>query len=141
MPVSTASDQLDVIGKTVPGEAVQTADNQVLADVLRAYGRARDADAARVIVSFANSDRVQVRDAVGRARIADDLPASHALARAYGQPGEVRVCASFHGLNNISQAGGAEPVNTPEALLQLLESWKDRSQGAGTRVYLPLLRR
>ena len=45
-----AAKMLDVLGKTVPGEAVQTTDNQVLADVLRAYGRTRDTDAARVIV-------------------------------------------------------------------------------------------
>jgi hypothetical protein len=57
------------------------------------------------------------------------------------QPGEVRVCASCHGLNNASQAGGAEPANTPDALVQLLESWKDRPRGGATRVYLPLLRR
>jgi tetratricopeptide (TPR) repeat protein len=62
-----AAKQLDVLGKTVPGEAVQTTDNQVLADVLRAYGRAKDADAARVVVSFANSDRAQVRDAAREA--------------------------------------------------------------------------
>ncbi len=62
-----ASKLLDSLGKTVPGEAVQTADNQVLADVLRAYGRTKDMDAARVIVSFANSDRAQVRDAAREA--------------------------------------------------------------------------
>jgi hypothetical protein len=62
-----ASKMLDVLGKTVPGEAVQTADNQVLADVLRAYGRTKDVDAARVIVSFANSDRSQVREAAREA--------------------------------------------------------------------------
>src|SRR5258708_5274100 len=62
-----ASKMLDVLGKTVPGEAVQTADNQVLADVLRAYGRTKDTDAARVIVSFANSDRTQVREAAREA--------------------------------------------------------------------------
>ena len=62
-----ASKELDTLGKTVPGEAVQTADSQVLADVLRAYGRTRDVDAARVIVSFANSDRTLVRDAAREA--------------------------------------------------------------------------
>jgi len=62
-----ASKMLDVLGKTVPGEAVQTADNQVLADVLRAYGHTKDTDAARVIVSFANSDRAQVREAAREA--------------------------------------------------------------------------
>jgi tetratricopeptide (TPR) repeat protein len=62
-----AAKLLDALGKAVPGEAVQTADNQVLADVLRAYGRTKDVDAARVIVSFANSDRTQVREAAREA--------------------------------------------------------------------------
>jgi len=62
-----AAKLLDTLEKAVPGEAVQTADNQVLADVLRAYGRTKDSDAARVIVSFANSDRTQVREAAREA--------------------------------------------------------------------------
>jgi len=59
------------------------------------------------------------------------------------QPGEVRVCASCHGLNNQSQAGGMEPVNTPAALVQLLQDWKAATGGGAitARVYLPLLRR
>src|SRR5262249_54618610 len=71
-----AARQLDVIGKTVPGEAVQTTDNQVLADVLRAYGRAKDLDALRVVVSFSNSDRTNVREA---AREAVGMYAENAL--------------------------------------------------------------
>jgi tetratricopeptide (TPR) repeat protein len=58
---------LESMGKIIPGSAVQTSDNQVLADVLLAYGRARDADAARVIVAFANSDRNQLREAARQA--------------------------------------------------------------------------
>ena len=54
---------LEMLGKSLPGEAVQTADNGVLGDVLRAYGRVRDRDAASVIVAFANSDRAAVREA------------------------------------------------------------------------------
>jgi tetratricopeptide (TPR) repeat protein len=62
--VSTwATRQLDALGKGIPGEAVQTTDPQVLADILRAYGRARDPDAARLVISFANSERTQIRDA------------------------------------------------------------------------------
>lgn len=60
------------------------------------------------------------------------------------QPGEVRVCASCHGLNNVSQAGGGEPVNTPAALVKLLEAWKATGGGGGDtsipRAWLPLLR-
>ena len=58
-----AERQLDALGKAIPGEAVQTQDSQVLADVLRAYGRVRDPDAARIVISFANSERAQVREA------------------------------------------------------------------------------
>ena len=40
------------------------------------------------------------------------------------QPGEVRVCASCHGVNSQDQAGGAAPTNPPEALRTLLRFWK-----------------
>ncbi|NJM07867.1 hypothetical protein HC891_19255, partial [Candidatus Gracilibacteria bacterium] len=53
------------------------------------------------------------------------------------QPGEVRVCASCHGLNNASQVDGGEPVNTPEALIELLRNWQAPPQ-LDERTYLPL---
>jgi hypothetical protein len=40
------------------------------------------------------------------------------------QPGEVRVCASCHGVNSKDQAGGVAPTNPPEALRTLLRFWK-----------------
>jgi len=40
------------------------------------------------------------------------------------QPGEVRVCASCHGVNQKDQAGRAPPTNEPEALRDLLKAWK-----------------
>ena len=55
--------ELDMLGKGIPSEAVQTQDQAVLADVLRAYGRIRNPDALRIVVSFANSERAQVREA------------------------------------------------------------------------------
>jgi tetratricopeptide (TPR) repeat protein len=55
--------QLEGMGKRIPGDAVQTHDNQVLADVLHAYGAIHDLDAVPVILSFVSSDRVQVRSA------------------------------------------------------------------------------
>ena len=58
-----ANRELDALGKGIPSEAVQVSDLQVLSDVLRAYGRVRDPDAARIVVSFANSERAQVREA------------------------------------------------------------------------------
>jgi hypothetical protein len=55
--------QLDMLGKGIPSEAVQTQDQAVLSDVLRAYGRTRNPDAVRIVVSFANSERAQIREA------------------------------------------------------------------------------
>ncbi|HEX3593635.1 MAG TPA: hypothetical protein VHU80_01000 [Polyangiaceae bacterium] len=62
-----AGRQLDGLGKAIPGEAVRTNDPEVLADVLRAYGRTRDPDAARLVISFANSERTQIREAARQA--------------------------------------------------------------------------
>lgn len=38
--------------------------------------------------------------------------------------GEIRVCASCHGINDKAQDGSSKPVNSPEALKVLLENWK-----------------
>jgi tetratricopeptide (TPR) repeat protein len=54
---------LEALGKAIPGEAVQTGDDQLLVEVLRAYGRAHEIDAERVLLSFANSDRRAIREA------------------------------------------------------------------------------
>lgn len=59
--------QLDQMGKAIASELVQTTDQQALADILRAYGRIQDPDAARIIISFANSERAQVRLAARQA--------------------------------------------------------------------------
>ncbi len=41
------------------------------------------------------------------------------------QPGEIRTCASCHGVNTKDQTGAAgAPVNKPEALRTLLQYWK-----------------
>lgn len=58
-----STSQLEGMGKRIPGDAVQTKDNQVLADVLRAFANVHDIDALPVILSFVNSDRIQVRGA------------------------------------------------------------------------------
>ncbi|HVU03551.1 MAG TPA: hypothetical protein VHE30_17450 [Polyangiaceae bacterium] len=64
-----ASRQLDALGKAIPGEAIQTSDPEALADILRAYGRAREPDAARLVISFANSERTQIRQASREATV------------------------------------------------------------------------
>ena len=78
-----AARQLDAIGKAVPGETVQIQDQDVLADVLRAYGRTRDIDALRVVVSFTSSDRTQVRDAAREALVNYGEAALWQLREAY----------------------------------------------------------
>ena len=77
-----AKDVLEALGKRTPGDAVQTTNDEVLVDVIRAYALTRDADALSVVLSFVNSERAQVRstardailaygdDALGRVRAA-----------------------------------------------------------------------
>ena len=62
-----AAGQLEGMGKRVPGDAVQTKDNQVLAETLRAFATVHDMDALPVLLSFVNSDRIQVRGAAREA--------------------------------------------------------------------------
>ncbi len=42
------------------------------------------------------------------------------------QPGEIRVCASCHGVNTHDQLGQPAPQNSPEALRTLLRFWKSQ---------------
>ncbi len=58
---SWASKRLDLLGKSIPHEAVRTKDAAALADILVALGRSRDPDAGRVLISFAASERSQIR--------------------------------------------------------------------------------
>lgn len=64
---SFARQRLDALGRAVPSEAVQIPNPSTLADVLRAYGRIKDPDARRMLVSFANSDRAMIREAAREA--------------------------------------------------------------------------
>ena len=45
------------------------------------------------------------------------------------QAGEIRVCASCHGINKLSQTGAPPPTNEPEALHDLLAQWKQQNGG------------
>ena len=49
------------------------------------------------------------------------------------QPGEIRVCASCHGLNSIDQAGARVPQNSPEALRELLRYYKTTLKEPGRK--------
>jgi len=78
-----AASQLEGMGKRVPGDAVQTKDNQVLADVLKAFANVHDMDALPVILSFVNSDRIQVRGAAREAVLQFGQDAIWKLREAY----------------------------------------------------------
>jgi len=58
---------LEPLRNMAPGEVMQKRHNQDHADGVRDYGHTEDTDAARVIVSFANSERAQVREAAREA--------------------------------------------------------------------------
>jgi tetratricopeptide (TPR) repeat protein len=74
---------LDSMGRAIPGEAIATTDAAILADVLMAFGRVKDIDAARVILSFISSDRVQLRKAARQALVALGEPASWQMKDAF----------------------------------------------------------
>jgi hypothetical protein len=78
-----AAGELETLGRKIPGDAVQTKSNQVLAGVLLAYGDTRDADALGAVLSFVNSDRTEVRDAARRAVLAYGDAALPKLREAY----------------------------------------------------------
>jgi tetratricopeptide (TPR) repeat protein len=78
-----AANLLETMGKRMPGDVVQTKDNQVLADVVHAYGSTRDMDALPVVLSFVNSDRAQVRAAAREATLAYGQEALWKLREAY----------------------------------------------------------
>jgi hypothetical protein len=57
---SWAEERLTAMGKALPSDAVQVSEPGVLSDVLRAYGRTRRLDTARLSISFAQSERAVV---------------------------------------------------------------------------------
>lgn len=59
--------RLDQMGRAIPSEAVRTTDYEALTEIIRAYGKTRDPDAARIVISFANSERTQLRGAARQA--------------------------------------------------------------------------
>jgi tetratricopeptide (TPR) repeat protein len=78
-----AANLLETMGKRMPSDVVQTKDNQVLADVMHAYGVTRDLDALPVVLSFVNSDRAQVRAMAREATLAYGQEALWKVREAY----------------------------------------------------------
>jgi hypothetical protein len=56
-----AKKQLEDMGKAVASEAMQVLDPTLRADILRAYGKTRDLETARLLISYAASERAQIR--------------------------------------------------------------------------------
>jgi hypothetical protein len=73
----------EAIRCVTPGQSVQTRDNALLAEILRAWGSVRQQDAMVVIASFVNSDRVQVREAARWAIAQYGRDAINALRNVY----------------------------------------------------------
>jgi len=78
-----AKDTLEAMGRRTAADAVQTKSNDVLADVLRAFGTTHDVDAVPVVLAFVNSDRALIRAAARDAIIAYDKDALWKLREAY----------------------------------------------------------
>lgn len=62
-----AKRQLDLRHRAIPSDAVRGAAESALPEILRAYGLVKNPDAARIIVSFTNSERAQLRLAARQA--------------------------------------------------------------------------
>lgn len=62
-----AKKRLEDMGKHVASEAVQVQDLTLRADILRAYGKTRDVETARLLISFAASERAPIRLAARQA--------------------------------------------------------------------------
>lgn len=75
--------RLDNMGRAIAGEAVAIKDPAILVDVLRAFGRVRDVDASRVLLSYASSERVQLGQAAQAAIAAIGEPGRWHLRDAY----------------------------------------------------------
>ncbi len=125
------------------------------ADMLRGQGGSDDPDPGRralarilhVPAALAENEATAIEGAVALGTdgsVAAFVPAGRALtwqltdAAGAGvvrerywltfRPGEVRVCASCHGLSSGDQLGRQEPTNEPEALRQLLTNWAARQR-------------
>ncbi len=130
-----------------PGKVYDIAHYQILqADQVRGYsGREGRRPIAQPTRSTSKVNAPNTAGPVGSVKIAADGstaafvparraltwqitdPAGHAVVRerlwVTFQPGEVRVCASCHGVNRADQAGQPAPTQKPEALRTLLRHW------------------
>jgi hypothetical protein len=78
-----ATKQLEERGKLVASEAIQVQDPKYRADILRAYGKTRDVETARLLISFAASERALIRGAARQAVTMLGEPGAWQLRDAY----------------------------------------------------------
>lgn len=78
-----AAKQLEERGKIVASEAIQVQDPAHRADILRAYGKTRDVETAKLLISFAASDRAVIRTAARQAVTMLGEPGTWQLRDAY----------------------------------------------------------
>jgi hypothetical protein len=108
-----------VLAQTMHDDAAQAANPPNAGGPAGSVKVAADGSAA----AFVPAQRAmswQLADAAGAAVVRERYWVSF-------QPGEVRVCASCHGVNERNQAGLASPTNAPQALLDLLTHWKHQN--------------
>lgn len=79
-----ATAQLEAMGKRVAPDAVQTKSDDVLVEVLTAFGTVRDRDALPVTLAFTSSERKRVREAARASVLAYDKDARPNLVEVYG---------------------------------------------------------
>jgi hypothetical protein len=70
-------------GKLVASEAIQVQDPTYRADILRAYGKTRDVETAKLLISFAASERALIRSAARQAVTMLGEPGAWQLRDAY----------------------------------------------------------
>jgi tetratricopeptide (TPR) repeat protein len=109
-----AASLLDAMGKHLPGDVVQTKDNQALSDALRAYANIRDLDALPVVLSFVSSDRVQVRIAAREATLA------------YGQDALWRLREAYSALTGEPPVEGATAADLAKKLFDAYDRFRLR---------------
>lgn len=127
-----ARKHLDLLGRAIPGESVSTTDPQVLTDVLYAFGRIKDIEATRVVLSFTNADRVQVRTA------------ARAAIGALGEPATWHIKDTYKNLTGNKPPGGWDwkrtareifRIHDRERLSVVFKLWDEGKQALGDKKY------
>jgi tetratricopeptide (TPR) repeat protein len=107
-----AKDTLEALGRRTPGDAVQTANDQVIIDVLHAYAAVRDVDAVAVVLSFVNSDRSRVRTAAREASLA------------FGQEAQPRLRSTYAALTGERLPEGADAADVAQKLFDAYDHYR-----------------